>query len=52
VKTLADVQMQQGAHQLIWNARDEKGNAVNGGVYLLKMQAGNYTETKKIVVMK
>jgi len=44
--------MQVGTHQLVWNARDEKGNAVVAGIYLLKMQAGNYTETKKVIVVK
>jgi flagellar hook assembly protein FlgD len=44
--------MQAGSHQLTWNAKDEKGNAVVAGIYLLKMQVGNYRETKKIVVIK
>jgi hypothetical protein len=52
IKTLADAQMQQGAHQLIWNAKDEKGNAVTVGIYFLRMQSENYTGTKKLVVVK
>jgi flagellar hook assembly protein FlgD len=50
IKVLADAQMQAGTHQLVWNAKDEKGNAVVAGIYLLKMQTGNYVETKKISV--
>jgi hypothetical protein len=34
------------------DVKDEKGSAVGAGVYLLKMQAGNYTETKKISLVK
>lgn len=52
IKTLANEQMQQGTHQLIWNARDEKGNAVNAGIYILRLNAGTYTETKKISVIR
>lgn len=52
IKTLANEQMQQGSHQLTWNARDEKGNAVGSGIYVLKLQAGDYIETKKILVVK
>jgi len=52
IKTLTDAQTPVGAHQLVWNARDEKGNAVSTGIYFLRMQAGNYTETKKVVVAK
>jgi flagellar hook assembly protein FlgD len=49
---MTDAQTPVGAHQLVWNARDEKGNAVSTGIYFLRMQAGNYTETKKVVVAK
>jgi hypothetical protein len=52
IKTLGNRQMQAGTHQLVWNAKDEKGNAVGSGMYLLKLQAGNYTETKKIVAVR
>jgi len=52
VKTLANEQMQAGAHQLKWNAKDEKGNTVNAGIYFLRMNADNHTETKKISVVR
>jgi hypothetical protein len=52
IKTLVDEDMQQGTHQLIWNVRDEKGNSVTTGIYFLKMQMGNYAETRTIVVEK
>ena len=52
VKTLADAQMQAGTHQLVWNARDEKQNAVATGIYFLRIQTGNYTETRKLVVVR
>jgi len=52
IKVLADAQMQAGTYQLIWNAKDERGTNVVTGIYLLKMQAANYVETKKISVVK
>lgn len=52
IKTLADAQTQSGPHQLIWNARDEKGYAVGAGMYILKLQAGSYSETKMISIIK
>jgi flagellar hook assembly protein FlgD len=51
-KAIADAQMHAGAHQLAWSAKDAKQNAVNAGFYFLKMTAGNYSETKKISVIK
>jgi hypothetical protein len=52
IKVLANSEMQAGTHQLEWNAKDENGNAVSAGMYILKMQAGDYTETKKISVIR
>jgi len=52
IKILADAQMQTGTHQLVWNAKDKSGSAVGTGIYLLKMQAGNHVETKKVSVVK
>lgn len=48
IKTLADAQMLSGTHQLTWNAKSEN---VIAGTYLLKMQAGDKIETKKISVV-
>ena len=36
-----------GEQQLNWNAAN-----VNTGVYVLRLQAGNYVETRKLVVAK
>ena len=51
VKTLANAEMQVGTHQLSWNAKDEKGNAVSAGIYLLRFDAGTKSETKKLSVI-
>lgn len=47
VKTIANEQMQAGTHQLKWN-----GAGVAIGMYYLKLNAGNYNETKKLTVIK
>jgi len=52
VKTLANAEMKVGTHQLSWNAKDEKQSKVGSGIYFLKMQLGNYSEIKKLVVEK
>ena len=41
-KSIANEQMQAGTHELIWNAA-----SVAKGMYLLKFNAGSYSETKK-----
>jgi flagellar hook assembly protein FlgD len=52
IKKLTDETMQAGSHQLIWNARDDNESTVPSGMYLLKLQAGNNIETKKLSVLR
>ena len=52
VKTLADEEMQEGVQQIEWNATDEKGNAVDAGIYFLKVEGENFSETKKLSLIK
>jgi ELWxxDGT repeat protein len=52
IKTLANEQMPAGVHQITWNATNENGSAVANGMYYLKLNVGNYTETKKLSVIK
>jgi hypothetical protein len=47
VTTLEDRQLQAGYHQTIWQADD-----FSSGIYFYKIQAGDYTETKKMVLLK
>jgi len=52
VKTLVNKEELAGTRQVQWNVTDEKGNTVPAGIYFLKVQAGNYSETKKLNVVK
>ena len=51
VTTLADNSFEQGEHSLSWNIKDEKENSVAPGVYSLRMNAGENSETEKLIVM-
>lgn len=48
IKTIVEAQMQAGIHQLTWN---EKGNEIASGIYLLRFEANNKMETRKLLVM-
>jgi len=52
VKTLVNGNMNAGKHNIVWNGRDNAGNAVSSGVYFYKMNAGKYSSTKKMIMMK
>ncbi|MCK4311889.1 MAG: T9SS type A sorting domain-containing protein [Candidatus Cloacimonetes bacterium] len=37
---------------VVWNGTDENNHFVSSGIYLYKMESGNFTATKKMVMMK
>ena len=52
VRTLANEDRPAGAYELKWDGRDDKGRAVASGVYFYKLNAGSFTQTKKMVLLK
>jgi hypothetical protein len=52
VKTLLCDFMDVGAHSAHWDGRDEAGQALPSGSYVLRMSAGEYTRTRVMVLMK
>jgi hypothetical protein len=48
VKTLVNSTQDAGFKSVIWDATNYQGNPVSAGVYLYKIQAGEYISTKKI----
>lgn len=41
-----------GLYEIVWNGIDTNGNSVSTGVYLARLQAGEYTQTIKIVLLR
>jgi len=53
VRTLVDKELQAGPnHEVVWNGLDDAGQRVSTGVYFYRLDAGDDTMTKKMVVMK
>jgi hypothetical protein len=52
VKTLVDTRQTAGEHQVIWRGRNQAGMPVASGVYLLRMQAGSFVQTHKMLLLK
>jgi M6 family metalloprotease-like protein len=52
VRRLADDVMPAGDHSIVWNGVDDAGRPATSGIYFVRMIAGRYTETKKIVMLK
>ena len=52
VKTLINQTQDAGFKSVIWDATNDYGNPVSAGVYLYKIQAGEFVQTKKMVLLK
>jgi hypothetical protein len=52
VKTLVDEVQTAGKKEVTWDGKGENGNEVASGVYFYKLQAGDFTQTKKMVLIR
>jgi len=50
VRTIAVGTQNPGWHMAVWDGRDSRGHKVGAGVYLLRLEAGAFTSTRKLVV--
>lgn len=52
VKTLVSGEKARGTYDITWDGHDSKGNSVSSGVYFYRLNAGKFSETKKMVLLK
>lgn len=52
VKTLVNEAKAAGNHSIVWKGLDDNNRPVSSGVYFFKMNAGKYSSTKKMIMMK
>lgn len=52
VRNLVNSRMALGEHHVIWDGKDDGGNAVASGVYIYRMKTNSGTESKKMLLLK
>ena len=52
VARLADEVQEAGYHEIRWNGTNTNGIAVGTGLYFCRVQAGDFVETKKMLLLK
>jgi flagellar hook assembly protein FlgD len=52
VRMLVDEVKEAGYYTVTWDGKDRFGNDVASGVYFYRLTAGDYTATKRMVLLK
>ncbi|MCB5229414.1 MAG: hypothetical protein LHW44_05055 [Candidatus Cloacimonetes bacterium] len=52
MKTLVNDAKAAGTYTVVWNGTDNSNRSVSSGVYYYKMNAGKYSSTRKMILMK
>jgi len=52
VRTLVEGIRGAGTYSVYWDGTDESGRQVSSGVYLYRMQAGEFIQSRKMVLLK
>jgi flagellar hook assembly protein FlgD len=52
IKVLINDKQPAGHHSIKWNATNNFGEAVSAGMYIYMIQAGEFRQVKKMVLLK
>ena len=52
VRELVSDTMKAGVHAVIWDGKDDSGNPVSSGIYLINLKSGEHTSTGRMLMMK
>jgi len=52
IRTLTDREYEAGFHRLRWDGRDNNGNLVASSIYLYQMQAGSFSQIRKMTLLR
>ncbi len=52
IATLVDQHMTGGRKEIAWTAQSNQGNAVASGIYFYRLVAGEFVQTKKMVLLR
>jgi flagellar hook assembly protein FlgD len=52
INTIVNEVQEAGNQSIIWDGTSTNGSAVAAGIYLYQMQTNQYTQTKKVILLK
>lgn len=51
-RLLVDQHQSAGHKKVVWNGKDDKGVNVSSGVYFYRLETDNYSDSKKLVLVR
>lgn len=52
VRTLVEDQINPGSYSIRWNGHDDNGYMVSSGAYIYRIMAGNFSQSRKMILLK
>ncbi|MDP7436949.1 MAG: Ig-like domain-containing protein [Candidatus Marinimicrobia bacterium] len=52
IRTVVSEDQSAGFRSVVWNGKDNYNNPVSSGVYFYRLHAGNYIQTRKMILMR
>ncbi|MFQ5866268.1 MAG: FlgD immunoglobulin-like domain containing protein, partial [bacterium] len=52
IRTLVDEDKKVGRYNVHWDGTDSKGNSVSSGIYIYRLEAGSFTDQKRMLFVK
>ncbi|MCL2064931.1 MAG: S8 family serine peptidase [Candidatus Cloacimonetes bacterium] len=52
IRNLINTQLETGKHSVVWNGRDDNGNELGSGIYFYVMKTEDYTQVRRMALLK
>ena len=52
VRTLVNTRQNAGSYSMVWDGRDRAGQSVASGMYIYRMESGNFVQQRKMMLIK
>ncbi len=52
IRTLLQASFAAGSHSVRWDGKDDRGNPLANGIYLYQLRAGNFSQTKRMTLLR
>jgi hypothetical protein len=52
IRTLVNDERMPGSYRVVWNGKDDNGKEVSSGIYFYQLKAGQFSDCKKLLLIK